>query len=114
MCTFKLENFARPCREIAAKIEVKHKKGGLVFRAEYDIVAWSWATPGEKIAHLVAQMREVMEQEAVKQEEMQNLAGKIIHVGLIPVGKYNLRHIIRANNTVCQQTGNILCQSLQG
>jgi hypothetical protein len=108
--SMKLEEFERTYREVAEDIGVKLAPygdpdkafapctKGIVLGVEYDTEKWTWAIPQEKLARLVAQIRKAMEAETMKQEELWSLAGRIIHYApLIPGGKYNIRHIIRAN-----------------
>jgi hypothetical protein len=65
---------------------------------EYDTEKWTWAIPEEKLAWLLEQLRSVMEAGTVRQEEIWSLAGRIMHYApLIPAGKFNIRHFLKAN-----------------
>jgi hypothetical protein len=66
---------------------------------EYDTVEWTWAIPREKMARLVGQIRKVMAAMEVRRDTIWSLAGRLIHYSLlVPCGRLNLRHIIKANN----------------
>jgi hypothetical protein len=106
----KLEEFERTYREVAEDIGVRLApyddpdkafapcKKGVVLGVEYDTERWTWAIPEEKLARLLEQLKRVIEAAEVKQEEIWSLAGRIMHYApLVPAGKYNMRHILKAN-----------------
>jgi hypothetical protein len=112
----KLGELERVYREVAADIRVRLAPlddpdkafspctRGVVLGVEYDTGAWTWAIPAEKVARLVAQIRNVLEADTVRQEELWSLTGRIIHYApLIPAGKYNIRHIIKANSVAADK-----------
>jgi hypothetical protein len=104
-------DFERTYREVASEVGVRlasyddREKAfapcteGVVLGVEYNTVDWTWAILGEKMARLVGQIRRVMEAVEVRQDEMWSLAGRIIHYApLVPCGRFNIRHIIKANS----------------
>jgi hypothetical protein len=71
---------------------------GTVLGVCYDTVNWTWEIPADKLARFVHQLRTIMEADVVKQAEIWSVAGRIMHYGpLIPCGRFNLDHVIRAN-----------------
>ena len=77
---------------------------GVVLGVEYDTVDWSWAIPGEKVARLVQQIRQALEAECLRQDEVWSLVGRIIHYApLVPCGRFNLDHLIKANSVSAER-----------
>lgn len=71
---------------------------GVILGVIYDTVAWTWAIPKEKLDRLVLQIRAALSADRLRQHEMWSLAGRILHyAALIPLGRVNLVHIIRAS-----------------
>jgi hypothetical protein len=102
--------FERMYREVAEEIGVKlagyedEEKAfapctrGVVLGVEYDTVAWTWAIPQDKLIRLVVQIKGVLAKAEMRQDEMWSLTGRIIHYApLVPCGRFNLSHIIKAN-----------------
>ena len=71
---------------------------GTVLGVEYDTVSWTWGIPQDKLARLVVGLQKAAEAESIQQDEIWSLVGKIIHVRpLIPSGKFNIVHLLKAN-----------------
>jgi hypothetical protein len=71
---------------------------GLVLGVVYDTVNWTWQIPPEKVTRLAHQIRSTLDADTVSQGEIWSLAGRIMHYApLIPGGKMNLYHIMKAN-----------------
>ena len=72
---------------------------GIVLGVVYDTVQWTWAMPEEKFVRLLHDLKLVMDSDSVPQRKLQSVVGKIIHVkALVASGRYNLFHLILANN----------------
>jgi len=73
-------------------------KKGVVLGVEYDSVDWTWAIPADKVARLLAQIRAALEADALRQDQVWSLVGRVIHYApLVPCGRFNIDHLIRAN-----------------
>ena len=71
---------------------------GTVLGVEYDTEAWTWGIPADKMARIRISLAAARDAETVRQDEMWSICGKIIHVKpLIPGGKFNVVHLLRAN-----------------
>jgi hypothetical protein len=69
-----------------------------VLGVTYDTVAWSWAIPQNKLCRVIAQIEEAISSDAMRQDSLWSLTGKILHYApLIPTGRFNLDYIIKAN-----------------
>ena len=72
---------------------------GTVLGVNYDTVTWTWGIPKDKLVRLLHTLTEFIESNSVLQKEMWSLVGKIQHVRpLVPGGKFNIDHLIRANS----------------
>ena len=70
-------------------------KKGVVFGVEYDTDEWTWALRPDKLARIVATVREAISSEMLEAKQVQSLAGKLINVRpLIPAGKFNIDRIM--------------------
>ena len=70
---------------------------GVVLGVWYDTVAWLWAIPEEKFIRLLHDLHFLLDNDAAPLEFMQRVLGKLIHVApLVPAGKFNLLHVIKA------------------
>jgi hypothetical protein len=71
---------------------------GTVLGVFYDTAAWTWQIPAEKLARLINQIRAVLGVDAVRQDEIWSLCGRILHYApLIPGGRFNINYILAAN-----------------
>jgi hypothetical protein len=71
---------------------------GVVLGVIYDTVEWTWSIPQDKLDRIVLQIRSALSVARMRQREMWSLCGRILHYApLIPLGKVNLVHIIRAS-----------------
>jgi len=106
-----LRRFERTYRKVAEQVGVKlaptddPEKAfsacteGTVLGVHYNTEKWTWSIPQDKLIRLVKQIEAVMSADKIKQKEMQSLAGRILHYApLIPTGRFNLDHIIRASH----------------
>jgi len=106
-----LRRFEDCYRAVAAQVGVKlappedKDKGfslcklGVVLGVEYDTEKWTWSIPGEKVARLLGQIREALGADRLRQDQIWSLVGRIIHYApLIPCGRFNIDHLIRANS----------------
>jgi hypothetical protein len=72
---------------------------GIVLGIEYDTVSWTWGVPEEKLARLLHSIEEAIAATHLKQQQIWSLVGKILNIKpLIPGAKFNIDHLIRANN----------------
>ena len=72
---------------------------GVVLGVEYDTVNWVWALPQEKMLRLLHAIRVGLDSDFLRQDEIWSLAGKIINIKpLIPSGRFNVNHIVKANS----------------
>jgi len=72
---------------------------GVVLGVYYDTVQWTWAVPPEKLIRLLHNLKHLMDSDEMDQRTLWSIVGKIIHVkALVPSGRYNLFHLILANN----------------
>jgi hypothetical protein len=105
-----LDRFHKTYRNVASQVGVrlapledKEKafapcQEGTVLGVRYDSVNWTWAIPQEKLLRFAWQLRGVMSADQIRQGEMWSVAGRIMHYApLIPAGRFNLDHVIRAN-----------------
>ena len=70
-------------------------KHGIVFGVEYDTVEWTWGLPREKLAKIAQQIREILEETEVRQDEIQSIVGRIIHVRpLVQDGRFHVDHLM--------------------
>jgi hypothetical protein len=105
-----LQKFHQTYRNVASQVGVQLAplsdpdkafepcKRGTVLGVCYDTVAWTWEIPRDKLGRFVAQLREMLGREEVKQAEIWSVAGRIMHYApLIPCGRFNLDHVVAAN-----------------
>ena len=72
---------------------------GVVLGIEYDSITWSWALPHVKLIRLLHTIKFALESDFLPQDTVWSLAGKIVNVKpLIPQGKFNIDHIVKANS----------------
>jgi hypothetical protein len=73
-------------------------KEGTVLGIKYNTRDWTWEIPQDKLIRFVNQIAAAMAVEEVRQADFWSLAGRIMHYApLIPCGRFNLDHVIRAN-----------------
>ena len=71
---------------------------GTVLGIEYDSVAWVWALPEDKLLRLLHTIKNCLEVDFLRQDQIWSLSGKIINVKpLVPSGRFNINHIVKAN-----------------
>jgi hypothetical protein len=105
-----LHKFHDTYRKVAAQVRVqlapltdKEKafepcKEGTVLGVRYNTVDWTWEIPQDKLIRFVNQLRSAMAVEEMRQADFWSVAGRIMHYApLIPCGRFNLEHVIRAN-----------------
>jgi len=74
-------------------------KHGIVFGIEYDTENWTWAIPKEKLAKISSQIRGLLEWKTARQDEIQSIVGRIIHVRpLILGGRFYVDKLMELNN----------------
>jgi hypothetical protein len=72
---------------------------GVVLGVHYDTVKWTWRIPTEKLNRLLLAIRAALTADTLPQHEVWSLVGKILHYApLIPDGKFNIGHLIKANS----------------
>ena len=72
---------------------------GLVLGIFYDTNSWTWALNHEKLSRLLHDLKEFLTVDSLPQERVWSLVGKLIHIRpLIPNGKFNMHHLLQANN----------------
>lgn len=71
---------------------------GVVLGIFYDTERWVWAYPQIKLVRLLHSLKVIIKSDPQTQREIWSIAGKILHVfPLIPGGRFNLYHLIKAN-----------------
>ena len=106
-----LVQFGQTYRKVAAQIGVQLAptdnpekafdtcQEGVVLGVHYNTADWSWMVPDDKLARLVNQIRDLLALETAEQGEIWSLCGRILHYApLVPAGRFNLDHIIKANS----------------
>ena len=72
---------------------------GLVLGIVYDTVSWTWSLNQEKLSRLLHDLKDFISADFIPQFRVWSLVGKLIHIRpLIPCGKYNLHHLLKANS----------------
>ena len=72
---------------------------GIVLGVFYDTVSWTWGIPQEKLCRLLHVLQGALGTEGMKQQELWSLVGKLLHwAPLVPGGRFNLYHLLKANN----------------
>jgi hypothetical protein len=105
-----LERFHATYRKVAEQVGVqlapladKEKafspcKEGTVLWVRYNTVEWTWGIPQDKLIRFARQLAVAIEAPQLRQAEVWSVAGRIMHYApLIPEGRFNLEHVIRAN-----------------
>jgi hypothetical protein len=79
-------------------------KSGTVLGVRYDTVKWTWEIPQEKLIRFVNQLAAAMAADEMRQADVWSVAGRIMHYApLIPCGRFNLDHVLRANGLSVQK-----------
>ena len=74
-------------------------KQGVILGVFYDTAKWTWSMPHEKRCRLLHALRDTQVADFLTVEQCQSLVGKILHIkALVPGGKFNLYHLLRAQN----------------
>ena len=72
---------------------------GTVLGIQYDTEAWSWCLPQEKLIRLMHNLKDMLSVDGVEQKAVWTVVRKILNImPLVPTGKYNVDHLIRANS----------------
>ena len=72
---------------------------GVVLGVHYNTVTWTWAFPQEKFVRLLHDLHFLLDNDTARLDFMQRVMGKLLHVcPLVPTGKFNLLHIIKATS----------------
>ena len=74
-------------------------QSGVILGDHYDTICWTWALPQEKLFRLLHLLKQLYGSDEAEQHLFWTLVGKIQHIkALIPCGKFNVDHLIRANS----------------
>ncbi len=105
------ENFDRMYAKVASQVGVQlaprddpdksfsSSTTGVVFGVRYDTVAWTWGIPEEKMGKFGDQVRRILAEAEVRQDEIQSVVGRIINVkALVSGGRFNMDHLMRLQN----------------
>ena len=72
-------------------------KQGTIFGITYDTEEWVWSIPDQRLERMLYSIDTAVQADSLSAKEMQSLAGKLINVKpLVPSGKFNMDHIMRA------------------
>ena len=72
---------------------------GVVLGIFYNTETWSWCLPQEKQIRLMHDIKDLLAVDVVEQQKIWSVVGKILNVmPLVPTGKFNVDHLIRANS----------------
>ena len=72
---------------------------GIVLGIHYDSVSWTWGIPQERLMRLLKNIDDLLACEKAKQGDIWTVVGKIMNIlFLIPTGKFNVDHLLRANS----------------
>jgi len=72
---------------------------GTVLGVTYDTEKWTWDIPREKAGRLLQQIRETMDSQEIRQDEMWSLTGRLLHyMPLMPGGRFNIDEVLKANS----------------
>jgi hypothetical protein len=76
------------------------RTNGVILGIHYDTVQWTWRIPQEKLARVLLQIKAAVTADTLPQHEIWSLVGRLLHYApLIPAAKFNINHLIKANNT---------------
>jgi len=105
--------FEQAYRDVAAEVGVKlaptsdpdkafsPTTAGVVLGVKYDSVAWTWSLPPDKLNRVLLQLSKAVDADTILQVEMASIAGRILHyAALVPLGKFNIVHILKAVHAV--------------
>ena len=109
--------FEQAYRDVAAEVSVRlaptsdpdkafsPTTSGVVLGVKYDSVAWTWSLPPDKLNRILLQLRSAVDADTIMQVEMASIAGRILHyAALVPLGKFNIVHILKAVHSVPNKT----------
>jgi len=109
--------FEQAYRDVAAEVGVRlaptsdpdkafsPTTSGVVLGVKYDSVAWTWSLPPDKLNRILLQLRSAVDADTIMQVEMASIAGRILHyAALVPLGKFNIVHILKAVHSVPNKT----------
>jgi len=78
---------------------------GLVLGIVYDTIDWTWALNYEKLSRLLHDIKPFLDNNHMPQARIWSLVGKIIHIlPLIPDGRFNIHHLLKANSVTTIKT----------
>ena len=106
-----LEDFDRVFAEVAADLGIRlaprddpdksfaPRTFGTVLGIYYDTVEWTWTLPQDKLIRLLHLLKQLLSSQGqVEHGLIMSMAGKIINIcPLVPAGKFNIVHIIKAS-----------------
>jgi hypothetical protein len=107
-----LQKFQQAYKAVASEIGVQlaptddpdkafaPRTNGVILGIHYDTVQWTWRIPQEKLARVLLQIKAAVTADTLPQHEIWSLVGRLLHYApLIPAAKFNINHLIKANNT---------------
>ena len=101
------ETFQRIALELGIKLAPRDdpeksfapSQKGVVLGIEYNSVTWTWSLPYDKLCRLLHSIKSVLIAESFPQVGIWSIVGKILNIKpLIPNGKFNIYHILKANS----------------
>ena len=73
---------------------------GTIFGVTYNSIDWTWSINEDKLGRILHLIKDVLLSTEVDLNVYQSLVGKLLHVRpLVPGGKFNFEHILRANDS---------------
>ena len=74
-------------------------QSGIILGVHYDTTSWTWSLPEEKLIRLLHLLRSFLSVDSCQQHLIWMAVGKLQHIkALVPSGKFNIDHLIRANS----------------
>ena len=71
---------------------------GLVLGIRYDTVSWTWSLGQEKLIRLLHDLQSLISSDSTPLVRIWSIVGKLIHIKpLIPCGKFNFHHLLKAS-----------------
>jgi hypothetical protein len=106
-----LERFQTAYRAVAAEIGVQLASTAdpdkafapctarVVLGVHYDTKEWTWRIPADKLTRTLLQIRTALTADQLMQQEIWSLVGRLLHYApLIPTGRFNVGHLIKATS----------------
>ena len=80
-------------------------QSGIILGVHYDTTSWTWSLPEEKLIRLLHLLRSFLSVDSCQQHLIWTAVGKLQHIkALVPSGKFNIDHLIRANSVSLERT----------